>query len=52
MNDKEKAELRAKTGARQPEFLSDIKEYDGRAAKQQWKREIQDDGKEHEKSYV
>ena len=50
MNEKEKAELRTKTETRQPGFLADCHEYDGRAAKAEFKARTQNDHKVHQKS--
>ena len=44
MDDKTKAALRAKTDNRPPDFLSDVREYDGRSAKEQWRKQNQGTG--------
>jgi hypothetical protein len=45
----EKDKLLTKTDARPAEFLSDVHEYDGRQAKQEFIRRTQNDGRVHQK---
>ena len=50
MDEKDKAALRATTDRRPADFLSDCREYDGRAAKAEYKREHHGAGRVNKKS--